>query len=255
MRRIRVIPVLQIENRRLVKTRRFKSPAYIGDPLNAIRIFNDKLVDEIVVVDTRATANKQSPDFDFISELSDECFMPISYGGGITSLEQAARLFKSGVEKVILGTAFHHDPGLATKIAAQYGAQSVVVSIDVKNRWLQSEKVYVNNGTSNTRYSPLEYAKRAEEKGAGEIILQSIDREGTGEGYQIALIETVSRAVSIPVIALGGANSIEDFHSAACAGASAVAAGKMFAYKGNQKAVLINYPDPKTLTENLYQRL
>lgn len=255
MRRIRVIPVLQIENRKLVKTTGFKSPTYIGDPLNALRILNDKQVDEVAVIDIGTTRNKRSPDLDFIHQLASECFMPLSYGGGVVSIEQVTEIFQIGIEKIIIGTSFYKTPELVKEIAQKFGSQSVMVSVDVRKNWLGVQNVFVNHGTINTSYAPIEYAHLAQKAGAGELLLQSIEREGSYKGYDFDLIEKVSKAVSIPVVPLGGANSLTDFLQAIHIGASAVAAGNMFVYKGSHHAVLINYPDQNTLTHDLYKKL
>jgi cyclase len=251
MQRVRIIPVLQIENRKLVKTTQFKSPVYVGDPLNALRIFNDKLVDEVAVVDIGATRRNAEPDIAFIKQLASECFMPMAYGGGVTSLNQAADIFQSGIEKIIIGSAFHKNPKLVTSIANRFGAQSIVVSIDVKKNWLQAEKVFICHGTLSTGYSPVDYAKRAVEFGAGEILLNVVEKEGTGSGYDCEMIEKISAAVDIPVVALCGAGSVHDFKKAVAAGASAVAAGSLFVFKGPHKAVLISYPDSEELNRSL----
>jgi len=255
MRRVRVIPVLQIENRKLVKTTGFKSPSYVGDPINALRILNDKQVDEVAVVDIGATRNKKRPDIDFIHQLASECFMPMSYGGGVDSLEQVSEIFKTGIEKIIIGTAFYKRPELIKEIAQKFGSQSVMVSIDIRKNWLGSQRVFVLNGTVDTGQTPISYAALAQGAGAGELLLQSIEKEGSFKGYDIELIERVSKSVNIPVVPLGGAHSVMDFFFAIQAGASAVAAGNMFLYKGTHKAVLINYPDQDNLIQNLYNKI
>lgn len=255
MRRIRVIPVLQIESRKLVKTTGFKAPAYVGDPLNALRIFNEKEVDEIAVVDIGATRNKKQPDFEFIRQMASECFMPMAYGGGVRTLDEASEIFQSGIEKIIIGTTFFKNPDVVKKIAEKFGTQSVAVSIDVRAKWLGKQKAYVTNGTVDTGSEPVAYAIKAVQVGAGELLLQSVDREGSGKGYDVALIERMSKAVGVPLIALGGANTLDDFLKAVQAGASAVSAGNMFIYKGPHKAVLINYPDQNSLIQKLYSKI
>ncbi len=255
MRRVRVIPVLQIENRKLVKTTGFESPSYVGDPLNALRILNDKQVDEVAVVDIGVTRNKKSPDLDFICQLAGECFMPMAYGGGISSVEQASDIFQAGIEKIIIGTSFYKTPALVEDISRKFGSQSVMISVDVRQNWLGKQKVFVNSGLTATGYNPVAYAVMAQVAGAGELLLQSIDREGSFEGYDLALIEKVSKSVHIPVVPLGGANSISDFLKAIQAGASGLAAGNFFVYKGPHRAVLISYPDQQTLVEKLYTKI
>lgn len=246
---------MQIDNRKLVKTTSFKSPVYIGDPLNALRIFNDKHVDEIAIVDIGATRNEKFPDVEFIRQLASECFMPMSYGGGITSLSQATEIFRAGVEKVIIGKSFFEYPNLVTQIAEKFGSQGIIVSVDFKKNWLGVERVYIKYGTRSTGLSPIAYAKMAQERGAGEILLQSIERENRCNGYELELIKKISDSLNIPVVPLGGAHTIDDFYWATKSGASGVAAGNMFIYKGKHRAVLINYPSQHLLFENLYNKI
>lgn len=248
------MPVLQIDKGKLVKTTQFSKPSYVGDPINALRIFNEKEVDEIVIVDIGATRNNQIPDLNHISMLASECFMPLCYGGGINSFDKASAIFECGVEKVILGTAANSDTKLLNQIAKYFGVQSVTVSADAKKNFWGRWRIYVDNGRTNTNYSPVDYACRAEANGAGELLLQNIDREGTGKGYDLELIEEVSGAITIPLVALGGASSIDDFFKATKHGADAVAAGNMFIYNGPHKAVLINYPTPSDLVDKLHNR-
>ncbi len=246
MIRTRVIPVLLLQNHQLVKTTQFKNPKYIGDCINALKIFNEKGADELAVLDINASLKKR-PDFKFIEQLVGECFMPLAYGGGIQTIEQAQQLFSIGIEKVVLGALVHETPTLVTALANQFGSQSVVISVDVKNDWLGRARVHIQNGKRNTGVDPLVYAKRMEELGAGELIIQSIDRDGVGKGYDLELIEQVAPDLKIPVVALGGAGNITDFVKAKQAGASAVAAGSLFVFKGPHKAVLISYPTPNEL--------
>jgi len=239
----RVIPCLLLRNGGLVKTVKFENPKYIGDPINAVRIFNDKEVDELAFLDISATPTGTQPNFDLIADIASEAFMPFAYGGGITTLEQIKRLFATGVEKVILNSAASHDPSLISRAAEHAGSQSVVVSIDVRKSWLRKHSVLTRCGTVDLKINPVDYAKKAEAAGAGEILLTSVDRDGTMSGYDLELVEAVARAVSIPVIASGGAGSLEDFHSAIASGASAVAAGSLFVFHGRHRAVLITYPE------------
>lgn len=255
MKRVRVIPVLLLDGRKLVKTKQFKLPAYVGDPINVLRIFNEKEVDEICVVDIGATKRKETPDLDYIRLLASECFMPLSYGGGIATIECANSIFKAGVEKIVLGTSAFHNPALVSQISAMAGSQSVVISIDYKRNWFGQSRVYISGGEECTKVAPGVYAKQMETLGAGEILLQNIEREGTLGGYDLEVIREVSTAVNIPVVASGGASSINDFLRACQEGASAVAAGYMFIYKGPHRAVLINYPGNEFLSENLYSKL
>jgi len=254
VKRIRIIPVLLLHKGGLVKSIRFKNYQYVGDPINAVKIFNEKEVDEIIVLDIDASAKKQAPDFKAIEEICGEAFMPLAYGGGIRTLDQAKQLLYNGAEKVILNTALLEQPQLIESIAKQFGNQSVVASIDYKKTLMGKQKVFGKNGTKKTNWNPIELAKKAEEYGAGEIMLNAIERDGTYGGYDLALLEKVADSVSTPVIACGGAGSMEDFRSAILNGASAVAAGSMFVFQRPNQAVLISYPKPleiQTLNENL----
>jgi cyclase len=255
MRRIRVIPTLLIENLKLVKTTRFKSPSYVGDPINAVKIFNEKEVDEIAILDIGASRENRAPDLEYIRQLASECFMPLSYGGGITTVEQANELFKLGVEKVVIGKSAVVNPKLITAISNMGGAQSVVVSIDIKKDFLGRWRVFISNGTVNSKMTPTEFAIRMEAFGAGEILLQNIEHEGMLNSYDLATLKEVANAVKIPVVSSGGAASVTDFFQAVKAGASAVAAGAMFVYKGPHRAVLINYPSQEVLKDGLYNKL
>jgi imidazole glycerol-phosphate synthase subunit HisF len=250
LRRARVIPVLLIRNRKLVKTTNFKNEVYVGDPINALRIFNEKEVDELVVVDIGAYVRKE-PDFEYVNQLVSECFMPLAYGGGIQNIGHAKKLFAIGVEKVVLGAVAFTNPELIREIATEYGSQSILVSIDYRNNWLGRQQVYIVNGSKKTGLTPLEFAKIAEQSGAGEILLQGINSEGTGRGYDTETIQRLSKEISIPLIALGGAGKINDFTLGIKNGASAVAAGSLFLFKGPHKAVLISYPGSAELNKHL----
>ncbi|MBF8708233.1 imidazole glycerol phosphate synthase subunit HisF [Pseudomonas putida] len=244
MIRKRVIPCLLLKDRGLVKTVKFKDPKYVGDPVNAIRIFNEKEVDELVILDISATAAKREPDFELLAEIAGECFMPICYGGGITKVEHAQKLFALGVEKVSINSASAESFGLVTAIAEMYGAQSVVGSIDCKKGLFGGYSVFTHNGSRDTKKTPLEFAKALEQAGAGEIFLNSIDRDGTQKGYDLSLISNVVNSVDIPVVACGGAGSVVDLNSVFehCQ-VSAVSAGSLFVFHGKHRAVLISYPD------------
>ncbi len=243
MIRPRVIPTLLLKGRGLYKTVKFADPKYIGDPINTMRIFNDKEVDEIAVLDITASREGRGPDMDQIAEIVSECFMPLAYGGGITRLDQAMALFQAGVEKVILNSAAVERPELITEISKAAGAQAVVVAIDVKKPLIGGAKVYTHGATRKTALDPLSWAQEAQKRGAGEILLTSVDREGTMSGYDITLTKAVSEALTIPVIACGGAASLLDFAAVLKDGqASAVAAGSMFVFQGPHRAVLISYP-------------
>lgn len=240
----RVIPCLLIREGGLYKTIRFSDPQYVGDPVNVVRIFNDKEVDEILVLDIGATRSGRI-DFSLIEDFASECFMPLCYGGGIRSMDEARRLFALGVEKISLNTAAVETPQLVKEIADTFGSQSVAVSIDVKRTRFRGTSVVIRNGTSRTSLSPVDHAQAVEALGAGEILLTSVDREGTRNGYDLELIREVAAAVDIPVVAHGGAGDISDLADAFGAGASAVAAGTLFVLQGPHRAVLISYPSQK----------
>lgn len=243
MLKTRVIPCLLLKGDGLVKTIKFKKPTYIGDPINALKIFNDKEVDELVFLDITASLEKRGPNFKLLSEISTECFMPLGYGGGITQLDEIEKLFHLGIEKVILNSAVHSKNDLIKKAVEIFGSQSIVASMDVKKHWLTGKQtVYTMSGQQNTNLSPVEYAKQMEDFGVGELIVNSIDLDGTMTGYDYELIRTISNSVKIPMVALGGAGSLEDLKKAKNAGASAVAAGSLFVYQQPHRAVLITYP-------------
>lgn len=248
MLKTRVIPCLLLLNGRLVKTIGFKRPHYVGDPINIVRIFNTKEVDEVVFLDIGATSQGQGPAFDLIREIASECFMPFAYGGGITSIDQAKMLFNLGAEKVILNTYAFKDPTLVSQIAEKYGTQSVVVSMDVKRNLFGKYQVYIQSGKKKISYDPVEYALDMQKKGAGEILLTSIYCDGRMQGYDIPLIKMITQAVEIPVIACGGAGDTTDFVKAVkLGGASAVAAGSMVVYQGRNRAVLTKFPKREEL--------
>jgi imidazole glycerol-phosphate synthase subunit HisF len=239
----RLIPCLLLRNNGLVKTVKFRDSTYIGDPINTVKIFNEKEVDEIFFLDIDATKNKKEPPYELISDIASECFMPFAYGGGINSLSQIEKIIKSGAEKVILNTHAFLQTGFLSDAVKQFGSSTIGVSIDVKKEFFKGNVVYVRGGTQSTGMDPVSYAKRVESEGAGEILINSIDRDGTMEGYDIELIKSVSGAIRIPLIACGGAGSGSDFSKAVNqAGASAVAAGSYFVFHGKRRAVLITYP-------------
>jgi cyclase len=248
MLKTRVIPCLLLKGNGLVKTVKFKDPVYIGDPINAVKIFNDKEVDELIFLDISLTPQHKGPNFKLIAEIATEGFMPFGYGGGVSSLTDMEKLFSLGVEKVVLNSSAFKTPGLISEGSKVYGNQSIVVSIDVKKSIFGQYKVYTNCGTYDTGQNPVEYAKRMEQLGAGELFINSIDRDGTMLGYDLKLIRQVAEAVNIPVVASGGAGKLNDFADAVNEGkASAVAAGSMFVFQGIHKAVLITYPSQQEL--------
>ena len=245
----RVIPVLLLEEDGLVKTRKFKDPVYLGDPINAVRIFNEKQVDELILLDIRASSKGKSAQFELISDIVSESFMPLGYGGGLKSLDDVKKIFDIGIEKVVFNT-HSLDKLLIESVSAIYGSQSVVVSIDVKKTVLGRYAAYTKSGTIKTGAGPLEMAKNAVELGAGEIIIQSIDHEGCMNGTDLPLVKLISEAVDIPVVATGGVGSKSDIRDAIVhGGASAVAVGSLFVYKGKHRAVMINYPTQLELSE------
>jgi cyclase len=258
MLQTRVIPCLLLLDEGLVKTTRFKDPIYVGDPINAIRIFNDKEVDELIFLDITASRDGRGPAFQAIRDFASECFMPVGYGGGIRSLEDARQVLSMGIEKIILNTMALRRPELVSEIAREFGSQAVVVSIDAKKKLLGGYEVIGAGGTEKTGLKPEVHAQRMVELGAGEIFLNSIDRDGTQQGYDLALVRSVAKFVSVPVIACGGAGNLDHFAEAVTeAHASAVSAGSMFVFHGKHRAVLINYPSRVELDmvlSNLKQR-
>ena len=239
-----------ISDRRLVKTRRFTRPRYVGDPINTLRIFNEKEVDEVIVVDIDASRRKRPPDFSYIAQLASECFMPLAYGGGITSIDEAKKLFEIGVEKVCINSHATKKPALVSELANAFGSQSLVVSVDVRARRFGGYKVFTLGGRHKSATPLVPFLKTVESNGAGELLLTSVDRDGTRSGYDLPLLRTATGATSIPVIACGGAACLDDFRRAVVeGGASAVAAGCQFVFKGRHQAVLVSYPTRKAMEE------
>jgi len=248
--RARIIPCLLLRDRGLVKTRRFRDDRYVGDPINAVKIFNDKFVDELILLDIDASRDGRGPDFDHLKKITSECFIPFCYGGGVRHLEDARRLFSIGVEKVCVNTAAIHRPELVRELAEEFGSQSIVVALDVKQGFFGSRRVMLNNGTRKTGLDPLRYSEQVVGLGAGELLINSVDRDGEMEGYDLPLLTEVVCRVRVPVVACGGAGSLHHMKAAVeAAGVSAAAAGSLFVFKGAHRAVLINYPDPQTLRE------
>lgn len=246
--RPRIIPVLSIDDGDLVKTKKFQSGRYLGDPVNAVKIFNIKGVDEMAILDIRASKRGAEPDYEMLKDIASQAFMPLSYGGGIKSIEQAGKMFAIGYEKIIVNTIFFQRPDIVREMADMFGSQSVVVSIDAK----KVNRKYIcitKDGTAEVQKTPAEMAVLAENMGAGEIILNTVDHDGMMEGYDIELIEQVANKVSIPVIACGGAGQISDLKKGLDAGAHAVAAGSMFVFYGKLHAVLINMPTERELID------
>jgi cyclase len=252
MLKTRVIPTLLLRGAGLVKTTAFRNPVYVGDPINAIRIFNEKEVDELVLLDITASRTGKGPAFATIESIASECFMPVAYGGGIITVEQVRKILGAGVEKVVVNAAALADRQFVRAAAREFGSQAIVVSMDVKRKLLGRYEVYGDGGTRPTGHEPAAYARLMEDLGAGEILLTAIDRDGTMKGYDIELVSKVASAVGIPVIASGGAGKIADFGIASKqGGAAAVAAGAMFVFHGPHRAVLITYPSHAELAAAL----
>jgi imidazole glycerol-phosphate synthase subunit HisF len=253
MQRNRIIPTLLLENGGLVKTIKFKNPKYVGDPINAVRIFNQKEVDELVLLDINAGKEKKEPNYSEIEEIVSEAFMPIGYGGGIRKLAHIEKLFKLGIEKIILNTAAFTNKSLIKEASEIFGSQSIVISVDIKKDLWGKYNFYINSGKTKINADIMQTLKEFENLGAGEIIINSIDRDGTMKGYDLDIVNSCSPQLDIPIIALGGSGSIKDFVSAINAGASAVAAGSMFIYQGIHRAVLISYIKSDDLNKLLKQ--
>ena len=251
MLRPRVIPCLLLARSGLVKTVRFDAPSYVGDPINAVRIFNEKEVDELVLLDIEASRQRRGPDFERIRDIVNEAFMPIAYGGGVTTLAQAQQLVGLGVEKIIVNKAALGGYELLRDIADHLGAQAVVMAVDVKRDWLGRYRVYDASAGVSRDHELLDHVRAAVANGAGEILVNDVTRDGVGKGYDVELLRKVSAAINVPVIACGGAGTLAHLREAIDAGASAAAAGSMFVYLGKHRAVMINYPQPAVLREML----
>jgi cyclase len=244
----RVIPCLLLRGGALVKTTKFQDPSYVGDPTNAIRIFNEKEVDELVVLDIGATVENRPPQLSVIEMFAGECFMPVAYGGGLKDLVTVREVFRRGIEKVVINTCAVERPAFILEVSERFGAQAVVVSIDAKRTPSRGHEVFVRGGRHATGIEPQQLATRMQALGAGEIFLNSIDQDGTMAGYDLELIKSVTSAVDIPVIACGGAGRVSDLGKAVCeGGASAAAAGSMVVYFGRNRAVLISFPSKREL--------
>ncbi len=245
MLRPRIIPVLLVHNGGLIKTVKFGPGKYVGDPLNAVRIFNEKEVDEIVVLDIDATVHDREPDYALIRSLAAECRMPLCYGGGVKTAEQVQRIVTFGVEKVAIASGAVENESIIKESASQVGRQSVVVVMDVRKKGVfgRHYEVFTHNGTKSTGLNPVDFARKAEDLGAGEIVINSIDRDGTMKGYDLELARQVRQAVALPMTVLGGAGSLEDIGTLIRTfGIIGAAAGSLFVFRGKYRAVLINYP-------------
>lgn len=239
----RIVVCLLLRNHGLVKTVRFSNAAYIGDPINAVHIFNEKEVDELVFLDITATRERRGPPFELLERITTECFMPLCYGGGVRSIADVKKLVSMGVEKIAINSYAVERPSFIREAADVCGSSSVIASIDVRKTLLGGYRVVTHGGTQKTGLDPIACATEMERQGAGEIILTSVDRDGTMSGYDLELVRRVSTAVNIPVVACGGAGSLADLRAAVVeGGASAAAAGSMFVFHGRHRAVLITYP-------------
>ena len=250
MLRPRIIPCLLIQNKGLVKTQKFKDAKYVGDPINAVRIFNEKEVDEIMIIDIDATVYNREPDYKMIENLAAECRMPLCYGGGIKTVEQAQKIFSLGVEKVAISSQAVNSPSLIREIGRRVGKQSIVVVIDVKSSKSGKYEIWTHNATKNSKKDAIAFVKEVEELGAGEVIINSIDQDGVMKGYDLELVNKIRSTVSIPLTVLGGAGSMKDIGKLIEKhGIIGAAAGSLFVFKGIFRAVLINYPNSETKSE------
>jgi cyclase len=244
MLRPRIIPSLLIQDNGLVKTVNFKNPKYVGDPINAVRIFNEKEVDELAIFDIDATVKGNEPNYNLIERLASQSMMPLCYGGGVKTVEQAQRIFSLGIEKIALSSSVLQNPNLITAISERVGSQSVIVVLDVKKKLLGGYEVFTHNGKKATSINPIKFAAEAQRLGAGEIVINSIDKDGVMNGYDFDLIAKVREKITLPMTVLGGAGSLNDIEKViATHGVIGVAAGSLFVFKGPYKAVLINYPN------------
>jgi cyclase len=251
--RHRVIPVLLLRGAGLVKTTKFKDAKYVGDPINAVRIFNEKEVDELVFLDIEATVNGRAPNLDTLRNIASECFMPLCYGGGVRDLPTIEAILKTGVEKVSLNSALLEHPDMVREAARIHGSSTIVAAIDFKKGFFGKAEACIRAGRQGTGLTPVELAKRAEDLGVGEILLNSIDRDGTMAGYDLEMTKQVAEAVQVPVITCGGAGSLAHLRAAIHeAHASAVAAGAFFVFHGKHRAVLITYPSQADLKTGVF---
>ncbi len=255
MLRPRIIPSLLLHENGLVKTVNFKAPKYVGDPINAVKIFNEKQVDELVFFDIDATVLNREPDYSLIEKLANQSRMPLCYGGGVKTVEQAQKIFSLGIEKIALSSAVVQNPNIVTQIAERVGSQSVIVVLDVKKKLFGGYEVYTHNGKKATGINPIKFAQELESLGAGELVINSIDQDGIMKGYDLNLIDKVVENITIPVTVLGGAGCLKDIEIVIEKnGVIGVAAGSLFVFRGPYKAVLINYPNQEE-KNNLFKSL
>jgi cyclase len=256
MLRPRIIPCLLIKNGGLVKSVQFDNYKYVGDPINAVKIFNEKEVDEIIILDIDATVYNKEPNYKLIESLAAESRMPLCYGGGVKTVEQAQKIFSLGVEKVSISSEAVSNPNLITEISNRVGSQSIVVILDVKKNKLGEYEIWTHNATKNTMIDPVAFANEVQRLGAGEVVVNSIDEDGIMKGYDLELIEKIRNVISLPLTVLGGAGTLKDIEKLISKyKVIGVAAGSLFVFKGVFKAVLINYPNSsekaRMLSENL----
>lgn len=243
----RVIPVLLLQNSGLVKTQKFKNPKYVGDPINAVKIFNEKEVDELIFLDISATQENRKPNYKLLNEIATECFMPLCYGGGINSINDIKNVINAGVEKVSINTAAIENPEFIKEASDKYGSSTIIVSIDIKKNFWGKKTIHTYSASKNTGIDPIKFAQKMQEYGAGELLINSVDNDGFMKGYDLEVVRKISGEVDIPVIACGGAGNLQHLKQAIEHGASAVAAGSMFVFHGPHRAVLINYPSQNEL--------
>lgn len=246
----RIIPVLLLKNGGLYKTRKFKDPKYVGDPINAVKIFNEKEVDELMFLDIMATLENKKPPFEFLEKIAGECFMPLSYGGGLKDLETINAVLKVGIEKVVISSYAVENPAFIRSAADKNGSSTISVCLDVKKNFFGKYEVWIRGGTKSSGKDPVKLAVEMDRNGVGELIVNSIDRDGLMLGYDLDLLKKISGEVGVPVIACGGAGNINHMHEAVNkGGVSSIAAGSMFVFNGKHRAVLITYPGQKEIKE------
>lgn len=243
----RIIPVLLLKNEGLYKTCQFSDPTYVGDPINIIRIFNEKEVDELILLDITPETKQNGPNFALLEKLAGECFSPLAYGGGITNSAQAEQILNLGFEKIVLGKSLAENETLVQTLTQNFGSQAIVACVEVKKNLLSKYQVYTNNGRDKLNIDLISYLKRAQDLGVGEIFINDISRDGTLKGYDLNLYKEISQHINVPLIACGGAHSEENLVSVLNSGASAAAAGSLFVFQGIHKAVLISYTNQNKL--------
>lgn len=248
----RIIPVLLLKDRGLVKTTKFQQPVYVGDPINAVKIFNEKEVDELIILDISATRQQYEPRYEYLREIVSECFSPLGYGGGVRTIEHIKKIVQSGIEKVVINTACCSEPEFLKRASGDFGSSTIVAAMDIKKNIFGKYSVYTHAGTKSTGFDPVRHAVNLQQLGAGELFVNNIDLDGTMKGYDHALIRRIVDAVDIPVIVCGGAADHEDLYKAIKeSGASAAAAGSIFVFQGKHRGVLITYPEYEKIRQGL----